>query len=99
MKPLMDMTAKNDDVVETRELATVERARKRSHRERHLKGPMWAQSPRETEAAKPSRPPHLPTAPRRRSAASLHSKRILLRHGAKIDRKRKRSPGLQRRNV
>lgn len=51
MKPLMDMTAKNDDATETREQVAVERARKRSHRERHLKGPMWAQSSREVEAA------------------------------------------------
>ncbi|MDP3501613.1 MAG: hypothetical protein Q8S33_14810 [Myxococcales bacterium] len=51
MKPLMDMTAKNDDATETREQVAVERARKRSHRERHLKGPMWAHSPRDVEAA------------------------------------------------
>jgi hypothetical protein len=51
MKPLMDMTAKNDDASETGELVTVERARKRSHRERHLKGPTWARSPRDVEAA------------------------------------------------
>lgn len=51
MKPLMDMTAKNDDATETREQVAIERARKRSHRERHLKGPMWAHSPRDVEAA------------------------------------------------
>lgn len=51
MKPLMDMTAKNDDATETREQVAIERARKRSHRERHLKGPMWAHPPRDVEAA------------------------------------------------
>ncbi|MBE2249247.1 MAG: hypothetical protein IAE78_06810 [Myxococcus sp.] len=51
MKPLLDMTAKNDDALDGELLETVERARKRTRRERHLKGPAWALSPREPEVA------------------------------------------------
>lgn len=51
MKPLIDMTAKNDDSTDTLPLANVERARKREARQRHLKGPVWATSQRETQVA------------------------------------------------
>lgn len=51
MKPLIDMTAKNDDSTDTLPLANVERARKRESRERHMKGPVWATSQRETQVA------------------------------------------------
>lgn len=51
MKPLIDMTAKNDDSTDTLPLANVERARKREARERRMKGPVWATSPRETQVA------------------------------------------------
>jgi hypothetical protein len=51
MKPLIDMTAKNDNAIEPLAVVAIERARKRSHRERHLKGPMWAQAPRDVDAA------------------------------------------------
>lgn len=50
MKPLLDMTPKNDDLIDVQPVA-VERARRREHRARQLKGPTWALSSREADAA------------------------------------------------
>jgi hypothetical protein len=51
MKPLIDMTAKNDDGLDAATRATVERARKREGRERRHKGPVWAVSNRDVQVA------------------------------------------------
>ncbi|MCU0697185.1 MAG: hypothetical protein MUC96_11690 [Myxococcaceae bacterium] len=51
MKPLIDMTAKNDDTLDTITTATQERARRREARERRLKGPVWAMATRDVQVA------------------------------------------------
>jgi hypothetical protein len=51
MKPLIDMTAKNDDTLDLAVQASVERARRREARERRLKGPTWAMATREVQVA------------------------------------------------
>jgi hypothetical protein len=51
MKPLIDMTAKNDDTLELAVQASVERARRREARERRPKGPTWAMATREVQVA------------------------------------------------
>lgn len=50
MKPLIDMTARNDDTLESRE-QSIERARRRDRRSRPVRGPVWAVSDRSEDAA------------------------------------------------
>lgn len=50
MKPLIDMTARNDDTLESRE-PSIERARRRDRRNRPVRGPVWAVSDRSEDAA------------------------------------------------
>jgi hypothetical protein len=51
MKPLIDITARNDDGLDTAAQATVERARRRQARERRHKGPVWAVASRDRQIA------------------------------------------------
>ena len=50
MKPLLDMTPRNDDSLQELPV-NVERARRREQRDRRLKGPAWAISPRDAQVA------------------------------------------------
>lgn len=50
MKPLFDMTPRNDDTHDETPV-NVERARRRENRDRRLKGPAWALSPRGVQVA------------------------------------------------